>query len=70
MRAIPKISLESFVDQCRSQMIPLNSLFSYFSVTPLDESALKRLLHDPIAAVPPAVSELALRCRCRAGPFS
>ena len=58
MRASPKISLESFVDQCRSQMIPLNSLFSYFSVTPLDESALKRLLHDPVAAVPPAVSNL------------
>ena len=58
MPASPKISLESFVDQCRSQMIPLNSLFSYFSATPLDESALKRLLHDPVAAVPPAVGKL------------
>ena len=58
MPASPKISLESFVDQCGSQMIPLNSLFSYFSATPLDESALKRLLHDPVAAVPPAVSKL------------
>lgn len=58
MTASKKISLESFVGQCRSRMIPLNSLFSYFSATPLDDSSLKRLLHDPVAAVPPAVSNL------------
>jgi len=58
MPVIPKISLESFVDQCRSQTIPLNSLFSYFSATPLDESTIKRVLHDPIAALPPVVAKL------------
>ncbi len=58
MPASSRISLESFVDQCRSQTIPLNSLFSYFTATPLDESAIKRVLHDPIAALPPAVAKL------------
>ena len=58
MPAASRISLESFAGQCRSEMVPLNSLFSYFSTTPLDDSTLKRLLHDPVAAVPPAVSNL------------
>ena len=58
MSVSQKISLESFVDQCRSQMIPLNSLFSYFTATPLNESAIKRVLHDPMAALPPAVAKL------------
>ncbi len=50
-------TVESFARQCRGQMIPLNKAFSYFSALPLEEAALRKLLYEPIAAVPPKVGD-------------
>ncbi len=52
-----KVTVESFARQCRRKMIPLNETFSYFSALPLEKAALRRLLHEPIAAVPSKVGE-------------
>ena len=48
-----KVTVESFARQCHGQMIPLNKTCSYFSALPLEETALRKLLYEPIAAVPP-----------------
>ena len=53
-----KIPLEEFADQCRGQTIPLNGLFSYLCVSPVEEGALSHLLHEPVAATPPAIGKL------------
>ncbi len=70
--AIPansKISSAEFAAQCRGQMIPLNSWLSYFSVIPLDESDLQRLVYDPASAMPAKLSEITPRLRIVFVPF-
>lgn len=70
--AIPvesKISSEEFVAQCRGQMIPLNKWMSYFSVVPLDESDLQRLVYDPVSAMPSKLSKITPRLRMVFVPF-
>jgi hypothetical protein len=39
----------------RSELVPLTSRFSYFSTLPIAEEDLKQYLHDPIAALSPAI---------------
>ena len=53
-----KIPLEEFAEQCRDQTIPLNSLFSYFCASPVEDDVLRRLLHEPVAATPPELGKL------------
>ena len=53
-----KIPLEEFAKQCRDQTIPLNSLFSYFCASPVEDDVLRRLLHEPVAATPPELGKL------------
>jgi hypothetical protein len=50
-----KPTAEDVVAQARSAMVPLNSQFSYFCAMPVAEEDLKQYLHDPIAALPPAI---------------
>jgi hypothetical protein len=58
MPMVSKVTLPSFVAQCADQMVPLGKSFSYFSALPLEETELRKLLYDPVAAVPPKVGEL------------
>ena len=64
-----KVSVESFAAQCAGQMVPLSNSVSYFSALPLKEDDLRRLLFDPIAAVPPAVSGTLPRLRIVLVPY-
>jgi len=62
MSALPdlnKLRVDQFAERFRSEMIPLSTTFSYFcSSAPLSEDDLKEYLQEPIAALPPAISEL------------
>jgi len=58
MPVVSKVSLPSFVAQCASQMVPLSKSFSYFAALPLEETELRKLLYDPVAAIPPRVGEV------------
>jgi len=58
MPMVSKVSLPSFVAQCAGQMVPLGRSFSYFAALPLEENDLRKLLYDPVAAVPPRAGEL------------
>ncbi len=51
-----KLSVESFAAQCGGQMVPLGNSISYFAAFPLKEDELRRLLFDPVAAVPPSLA--------------
>ncbi|PYT31904.1 MAG: hypothetical protein DMG57_03655 [Acidobacteria bacterium] len=50
-----KLTVEELATRFRSEMIPVNNKFSYFSAMPIPEEDLKQYLEDPIAALPPAV---------------
>src|SRR5690242_21431789 len=52
-----KLTVEELATRFRSEMVPLSSRFSYFTAMPVPEEDLKQYLHDPIAALPPAVCE-------------
>src|ERR1035438_9370111 len=44
--------------QVAGQMVPVNNNFSFFSTTPIVDEDLKQYIHEPIAALPPAVGEM------------
>ncbi len=64
-----KIPSEEFAAQCCGQMVPLNSWLSYFSVVPLDECDLQRLVYDPASAMPAKLSEITPRLHIVFVPF-
>src|SRR5215831_9430862 len=53
-----KLTVENLAARFRGELIPITSRFSYFSTLPIAEEDLKQYLHDPIAAVSPAICEL------------
>ena len=51
-----RLSVEELATRCRSELIPLTSKFSYFSILPIAEEDLRQYINDPIAAIPPAIA--------------
>jgi hypothetical protein len=54
----PRTTVEELGRRLRTEMIPLNRKFGYFLILPVADEDLRQYLHDPIAALPPAVCEL------------
>src|SRR4029077_15015757 len=50
-----RTTVEDLAERFRSEMIPLSSKFSYFCTLPMEEDDLRQYLHDPIAALSPAI---------------
>jgi hypothetical protein len=50
-----RITVEELAGQCRQDMVPITNKFSYFSAIPMAEEDLRQYLHDPIAALSPAI---------------
>ena len=50
-----KITVEDIATRSRGEMIPLSGKFSYFATLPIAEEDLRQYLHDPIAAISPAI---------------
>ena len=57
------VPVELFVRHCDGQMVPLNQSLSYFSVIPLDDADLQRLIFDPASAIPPKLASLLPKLR-------
>lgn len=53
-----KVSVNSFARHSSGQMIPVNKTISYFSVIPLEDAELQRLIYDPASAMPARVGEI------------
>ena len=50
-----RLTVDDLAARFRGEMIPLTARFSYFSTLPVAEDEVKQYLHDPIAAVSPAL---------------
>jgi hypothetical protein len=50
-----KTTVDELAARCRPQLIPLTGKFSYFCTMPMAEEDLRQYLHDPIAALSPAI---------------
>jgi hypothetical protein len=44
--------------QVAGQMVPVNTAFSFFCTTPIVEEDLKQYVHEPLAALPPALGQI------------
>src|SRR5437879_12821029 len=53
-----KLTVEELATRLRSEMVPVNNKFSYFTAMPIPEEDLKQYLQDPIATLPPAVCSM------------
>ncbi|MBV9507049.1 MAG: hypothetical protein JO323_18815 [Acidobacteriia bacterium] len=50
-----RTSVDELASRTRAEMIPLTGKFSYFCTLPLADEDLRQYLHDPIAALAPAI---------------
>jgi hypothetical protein len=50
-----RLSVADLASRCRGELIPLTNTFSYFCTPPIAEEDLRQYLHDPIAALSPAI---------------
>jgi hypothetical protein len=50
-----RLTVTDLATRFRGELIPLTNTFSYFCTPPMAEEDLRQYLHDPIAALPPAV---------------
>lgn len=53
-----KLTVEGLATRFHGELVPLTNTFSYFTTLPIAEEDLKQYLHEPIAALPPAVCAL------------
>jgi len=53
-----KLTVEELAKRFRGEMVPFSNKFGYFTAMPVAEEDLKQYLDDPIAALPPAISEM------------
>jgi len=50
-----RLTATDLAARCRAELIPLTNTFSYFCTPPMAEEDLRQYLHDPIAALSPAI---------------
>jgi hypothetical protein len=50
-------------------MVPLSKSLSYFAALPLEENDLRKLLYDPVAAIPPKIGQILPRLRLVLVPY-
>ena len=53
-----RLPVEAFAAQFQQEMLPLSNSLSYFTALPVDESQLQQYIQEPVAALPPALSEI------------
>lgn len=69
-RETANLSVRQFAERLRPEMVPLSSCFSYASASvQFSEEDLKEYLQEPIAALPPALSELLPRVEILLVPY-
>ncbi len=64
-----KMTVEELATRFRREMIPLTSKFSYLCTLPIAEEDLRQYLHDPIAALSPAVVSALPRMNLILAPY-
>jgi len=64
-----RMTIEDLASRFQPEMIPLTGKFSYFSTLPIAEDDLRQYLHDPIAALSPAIISLLPPLSIILGPY-
>ncbi len=64
-----KISASQFAAESQELMIPLTESLAYFSVLPLDDKELSRLIYEPTSAIPPKLLEIIPKLRLVLVPY-
>ena len=54
----PRTTVVELTTRFAGDLIPLTNVFSYFCTPPMAEEDLRHFLHDPIAALPPALAQV------------
>src|SRR6266545_2596756 len=52
-----RVPVDELADRCRGDLVPLTNRLAYFTAVPMAEEDLRQYLHDPIAALPPAIGK-------------
>jgi hypothetical protein len=65
----PRTSVDELSRRLRSEMTPINKVFSYFLATPVAEEDLRQYLQDPVEALPAALSDLLPKVGIVLAPF-
>ncbi|HYM12937.1 MAG TPA: hypothetical protein VEU62_19515 [Bryobacterales bacterium] len=64
-----RLPVEAFAEQFQREMVPLNSFCAYFLALPLEESQTQQYVQEPIAALPPSLSEVMPQLRLVLVPY-
>jgi hypothetical protein len=64
-----KTAVDELTARLRSDLIPITSKFSYFTLLPIAEEDLRQYLNDPIAAISPAVAAIAPQMGLLLAPY-
>ena len=64
-----RLPVEAFAEQFKREAIPLNKVYSYFTATPLDDSQFQQFVNEPVAALPPGLSEILPNMRLILVPY-
>jgi hypothetical protein len=66
---LSKMTVEEMATRFRGEMVPLTSKFAYFCTLPMAEEDLRHYLHDPVAALSPAVTAALPRTHIILAPY-
>ena len=64
-----RLPVEAFAEQFHAEMVPVSNNFSYFVAMPLEDSQVQQYVQEPIAALPPSVSEILPRLSVVVVPY-
>lgn len=64
-----RLPVEVFAEQFQREAIPLNTVYSYFTATPLEDSQFQQLVQEPVASLPPGLSEILPKVRLVLVPY-
>src|SRR2546422_454725 len=64
-----RLPVDAFAEQFQSELVPLNNNYSYFAALPLEDNQVQQYLQEPVAALPPALSEILPKVRLVLVPY-
>jgi len=64
-----RLPVEAFAEQFQGEVIPLNSFYSYFAALPLEDSQFQQFVHEPVAALPPNLTDVLPKIRLVLVPY-
>ncbi len=64
-----RLPVEVLAEQFQREMVPVNTHYSYFAALPLEDSQLQQMVQEPVAALPPSLSEILPKMRILLVPY-